>query len=154
MAAIPSIEQRLEETHIWGVRAQRYKMLFITLKVKQTLAVQAIDKFLKSQTSYDVSTRFIQHLSCWTRHYLLRKSLNILLQNNIVSATTWDAKTSRFAGLLNSSDFININTYGLKDVERAMVLIQLIRGVFTLLKPLYDACVKMIESRSRKNTID
>jgi CBS domain-containing protein len=93
--------------------------------------------------------------------------LNILLQNNIVSAPLWDAKTSRFAGLLNSSDFINVIQYyfqnpdqfefvdkmtlnGLKDIEKAIGVEPIDTGSIHPFKPLFDACVKMIESRSRR----
>jgi 5'-AMP-activated protein kinase, regulatory gamma subunit len=42
---------------------------------------------------------------------LVKKSLNILIQNGIVSAPLWDSKTSTFAGLLTTSDYINVIQY-------------------------------------------
>lgn len=42
---------------------------------------------------------------------LVKKSLNILNQNGIVSAPLWDSKSSTFAGLLTTSDYINVIQY-------------------------------------------
>ena len=42
---------------------------------------------------------------------LVKKSLNILIHNGIVSAPLWDSKTSTFAGLLTTSDYINVIQY-------------------------------------------
>jgi CBS domain-containing protein len=42
---------------------------------------------------------------------LVKKSLNILIQNGIVSAPLWDSKSSTFAGLLTTSDYMNVIQY-------------------------------------------
>ena len=41
----------------------------------------------------------------------MKQSLAILVQNGIVSAPLWDSKQSKFAGLLTSTDFINVIQY-------------------------------------------
>lgn len=157
MSTLPSIEQALQQTHIDDLPF---------LRTRQRAAVQSIRQFLKSKTSYDVLP-VSYRLIVLDTSLLVKKSLNILLQNNIVSAPLWDAKTSRFAGLLNSSDFINVIQYyfqnpdkfelvdrltlnGLKDVERAIGVEPIDTGSIHPFKPLFDACVKMIESRSRR----
>ncbi|CUS21291.1 LAQU0S02e10374g1_1 [Lachancea quebecensis] len=134
--------------------------------IEQQLAVQSIRRFLKSKTSYDVLP-VSYRLIVMDTSLLVKKSLNILLQNNIVSAPLWDSNTSKFAGLLTSSDFINVIQYyfsnpdkfelvdklqldGLKDIERAIGVRPLDTGSIHPFKPLYDACCKMIESRSRR----
>jgi CBS domain-containing protein len=159
MSQIPTIEERLQAATISDTEHDK-------LRLKQKNAVHAIRQFLKSKTSYDVLP-VSYRLIVLDTSLLVKKSLNILLQNNIVSAPLWDAKTSRFAGLLNSSDFINVIQYyfqnpdrfefvdrltlnGLKDVERAIGVEPIDKGSIHPFKPLYDACVKMIESRSRR----
>ncbi|KAH3678966.1 hypothetical protein WICMUC_001334 [Wickerhamomyces mucosus] len=159
MSNIPSIESRLESTHLHGTDDEQ-------LRHDQKQAVQAIRLFLKSKTSYDVLP-VSYRLIVLDTSLLVKKSLNILLQNNIVSAPLWDAKTSRFAGLLNSSDFINVIQYyflnpekfefvdkltlnGLKDVEKAIGVEPIDTGSIHPFKSLYESCVKMIESRSRR----
>ncbi|CEP64817.1 AMP-activated serine/threonine-protein kinase regulatory subunit SNF4 LALA0_S13e03664g [Lachancea lanzarotensis] len=137
-----------------------------SVSVEQQLAVQSIRRFLKSKTSYDVLP-VSYRLIVMDTSLLVKKSLNILLQNNIVSAPLWDSHTSKFAGLLTSSDFINVIQYyfsnpdkfelvdklqldGLKDIERVIGVRPLDTGSIHPFKPLYDACCKMIESRSRR----
>lgn len=159
MATVPSIEERLQAATIADSEHD-------LLGQRQRTAVQAIRQFLKSKTSYDVLP-VSYRLIVLDTSLLVKKSLNILLQNNIVSAPLWDAKTSRFAGLLNSSDFINVIQYyfqnpdrfefvdrltldGLKEVEKAIGVEPIDTGSIHPFKPLYDACVKMIESRSRR----
>lgn len=159
MTGIPSIEERLNSTHLNDQDWDK-------IKENQKQGVQAIRLFLKSKTSYDVLP-VSYRLIVLDTSLLVKKSLNILLQNNIVSAPLWDAETSRFAGLLNSSDFINVIQYyfqnpdqfefvdkltlnGLKDVEKAIGVEPIDTGSIHPFKPLFDACVKMIESRSRR----
>lgn len=105
------------------------------VSIEQQLAVESIRKFLNSKTSYDVLP-VSYRLIVLDTSLLVKKSLNVLLQNSIVSAPLWDSKTSRFAGLLTTTDFINVIQYyfsnpdkfelvdklqldGLKDIERA-----------------------------------
>lgn len=136
------------------------------IAVEQKLAVQSIRVFLQSKTSYDVLP-VSYRLIVLDTSLLVKKSLNILLQNNVVSAPLWDAQTSRFAGLLTSLDFINVIQYyfhnpdkfelvdklqlnGLKDIERAIGVQPYDTRSIHPFKPLYDTCVQMIESRSRR----
>lgn len=137
-----------------------------TIKLEQTLAVQSIRLFLKSKTSYDVLP-VSYRLIVLDTSLLVKKSLNILLQNNIVSAPLWDSKTSKFAGLLTCLDFINVIQYyfsnpdkfelvdklqldGLKNIEKAIGADPLDTASIHPFRSLYDACCKMIESKSRR----
>lgn len=132
----------------------------------QRIGLKAIRLFLQSKTSYDVlpvSYRLIVLDTC----LLVKKSLNILLQNNIVSAPLWSNKTSRFAGLLTSSDFINVIQYyfqfpekfdlvdqltldGLRDIEKAIGVAPIETVYIHPFKSLYEACVKMLNSKARR----
>ncbi|AET38026.1 AMP-activated serine/threonine-protein kinase regulatory subunit SNF4 Ecym_2281 [Eremothecium cymbalariae DBVPG len=136
------------------------------IELEQKIAVQSIRLFLKSKTSYDVLP-VSYRLIVLDTSLLVKKSLNILLQNNIVSAPLWDSTTSKFAGLLTSLDFINVIQYyfsnpdkfelvdklqlnGLKEIEKAIGVEPPDRGSIHPFKPLYEACCKMIESRARR----
>ncbi|QPG76246.1 AMP-activated serine/threonine-protein kinase regulatory subunit [Brettanomyces nanus] len=132
----------------------------------QRIGLHAIREFLQSKTSFDVlpvSYRVI----VFETSLLVKRALNILLQNSIVSAPLWNSKTSRFAGLLTSNDFINVIQYysqnptqfqfidnltldGLRDVEKAVGTPSLETVSIHPFKPLYDACVKMIQSSARR----
>ena len=57
--------------------------------MEQKLAVESIRVFLKSKTSYDVLP-VSYRLIVLDTSLLVKKSLNILLQNNVVSAPLWD----------------------------------------------------------------
>lgn len=90
---------------------------------------QRIRDFLKVRTSYDVLPLSFR-LIIFDTGLLVKTSLNILIQNGkrpyvqedrretelcslvgIVSAPLWDSKTSTFAGLLTTSDYINLIQY-------------------------------------------
>ena len=90
---------------------------------------KSIREFLKVRTSYDVLPLSFR-LVILNTDLLVKKSLNILLQNGrlppqtqkhvsranyfmlgIVSAPLWDSHTSTFAGLLTTSDYINVVQY-------------------------------------------
>lgn len=95
--------------------------MLLTIKV-------AIREFLKKRTSYDVLPLSFR-LIILNTDLLVKKSLTILLQNGnsylctpaskladasisgIVSAPLWDSHTSTFAGLLTTSDYINVVQY-------------------------------------------
>ena len=98
---------------------------------------------------------------------LVKKSLNILYQNGIVSAPLWDSKTSTFAGLLTTNDYINVIQYywqnpdalarvdqfrldSLREIERAIGAPQLETVSIHPERPLYEACIKMLKSRARR----
>ncbi|ODV84395.1 hypothetical protein CANARDRAFT_8748 [[Candida] arabinofermentans NRRL YB-2248] len=132
----------------------------------QQIALKAIRSFLQSKNSFDVLP-VSYRLIVFETSLLVKRALNILLQNSIVSAPLWNSKTSRFAGLLTSSDFINVIQYysqnpdqfqfvdnltldGLRDVEKAIGAPQLETISIHPFKSLYEACVKMIESSARR----
>ncbi|KAL9071889.1 MAG: hypothetical protein Q9157_005315 [Trypethelium eluteriae] len=85
----------------------------------------------------------------------------------IVSAPLWDSKTSTFAGLLTTSDYMNVIQYywqnpdalaavdqfrlsSLREIERAIGVQPLETVSIHPLRPLYEACRKMLESRARR----
>jgi 5'-AMP-activated protein kinase regulatory gamma subunit len=76
----------------------------------QLSGLKAIRDFLKIRTSYDVLPLSFR-LIILNTDLLVKKSLTILLQNGIVSAPLWDSHTSTFAGLLTTSDYINVVQY-------------------------------------------
>ncbi|CAI4214810.1 unnamed protein product [Parascedosporium putredinis] len=80
------------------------------LDKEQMQGLRSIREFLKVRTSYDVLPLSFRLIVLDTS-LLIKKSLNILTQNNIVSAPLWDSKTSTFAGLLTSTDYINVIQY-------------------------------------------
>lgn len=98
---------------------------------------------------------------------LVKKSLNILTQCAIVSAPLWDSNLSKFAGLLTTSDYINVVQYywqnpdalqqvdefrlnSLRDIERAIGVTPIETVSIHPLEPLYEACRRMLESRARR----
>ncbi|GME82882.1 unnamed protein product [Ambrosiozyma monospora] len=136
------------------------------IRKDQQLALQAIRNFLHSKNSFDVLP-VSYRLIVFETSLLVKRALNILLQNSIVSAPLWNSKTSRFAGLLTSIDFINVIQYyaqhpdqfgfvdgltldGLRDVEKAIGVKPLPTVSIHPFKSLYEACVKMIESSARQ----
>ncbi|KAL8301594.1 hypothetical protein RB597_002152 [Gaeumannomyces tritici] len=111
------------------------------LDKEQMQGLRGIREFLKVRTSYDVLPLSFR-LIVLDNDLLIRKSLNILIQNNIVSAPLWDSHNSTFAGLLTSTDYINLIQYycqypdqlneveqfrlsSLRDIERAIGVVPL-----------------------------
>jgi CBS domain-containing protein len=132
----------------------------------QKIGIKAIRLFLQSKTSYDVLP-VSYRLIVLDTSLLVKKSLTILLQNNIVSAPLWNNRNSKFAGLLASSDFINVIQYyfqfpekfelvdqltldGLREVEKAIGVDTIETASIHPFKSLYDACIMMLESRARR----
>jgi 5'-AMP-activated protein kinase regulatory gamma subunit len=76
----------------------------------QLQGLHVIRDFLKVHTSYDVLPLSFRLIILDTG-LPIKKAINILTQNSIVSAPLWDSKTSRFAGILTSTDFINVIQY-------------------------------------------
>lgn len=111
----------------------------------------------------------------------------IVFSTGIVSAPLWDSKTSTFAGLLTTSDYINLIQYywqnpetvnridqfklnslrgklrgardrlcpssllnGPQDIEKAIGVAALETVSIHPLRPLYEACRCMLETRSRR----
>ncbi|KAK4631018.1 5'-AMP-activated protein kinase subunit gamma [Fulvia fulva] len=133
---------------------------------EQINGLRAIRAFLKVRTSYDVLP-LSYRLIVFDTSLLVKKSLNILTQCAIVSAPLWDSKTSTFAGLLTTSDYINVVQYywqnpdslqqidqfrlnGLREIERAIGVTPIETVSIHPLQPLYDACRRMLESRARR----
>ncbi|KAL8938971.1 MAG: hypothetical protein Q9216_003619 [Gyalolechia sp. 2 TL-2023] len=132
----------------------------------QRIALQRIRDFLRVRTSYDVLPLSFR-LIIFDTSLLVKKSLTILTQNGIVSAPLWDSRTSTFAGLLTTSDYINLIQYywqnpdavnridqfklnSLRDIEKAIGVSPLETASIHPLKPLYEACRRMLETRARR----
>ncbi|RYP41535.1 hypothetical protein DL767_000962 [Monosporascus sp. MG133] len=77
---------------------------------EQMQGLKGLRDFLRVRTSYDVLPLSFR-LIVLDNDLLIKKSLDILVQNGIVSAPLWDSHNSRFAGLLTSTDYINLIQY-------------------------------------------
>ncbi|EQK98764.1 nuclear protein SNF4 [Ophiocordyceps sinensis CO18] len=127
---------------------------------------RAIRDFLKVRTSYDVLPLSFRLIVLDT-DLLIKKSLSILIQNAIVSAPLWDSETSRFAGILTATDFINVIQYyyqfpdeiskldqfrlsSLRDIEKAIGAIPIETVSVHPARPLYEACRRMLKTRARR----
>lgn len=136
------------------------------IDAEQRKGLTAIQNFLKSKTSYDVLPVSFR-LVVLDTSLLVKKSLTVLLQNGIVSAPLWNSKTSRFAGLLTATDYINVIQYyfqnpdkmdkiedltldGLKEVEHAIGAVPIETISIYPFKSLFEACVKMTQSKARR----
>ncbi|KAJ4370159.1 AMP-activated serine/threonine-protein kinase regulatory subunit [Didymella sp. IMI 355093] len=139
---------------------------FTALDREQLDGLRTIRAFLKARTSYDVLP-ISYRLIILDTALRVQKSLNILIQNGIVSAPLWDSKSSTFAGLLTTADYINVIQYywqnpdalqkvdkfrlsSLREIEKALG----VKPIETISchpdKPVYEACRKMLESRARR----
>ncbi|KAF4493459.1 nuclear SNF4 [Fusarium agapanthi] len=132
----------------------------------QLQGLNAIRDFLKVRTSYDVLPLSFRLIVLDT-DLRIKKAINILTQNSIVSAPLWNSKTSRFAGILTSTDFINVIQYywqfpdefskldqfrlsSLRDIEKAIGAIPIETVSVHPSKPLYEACRRMLKTRARR----
>ncbi|PSS00775.1 hypothetical protein BD289DRAFT_7352 [Coniella lustricola] len=132
----------------------------------QVQGLMAIREFLKVRTSYDVLPLSFR-LIILDNDLPIRTCVNILMQNSIVSAPLWDSKTSTFAGLLTSTDFINVIQYylqfpekleevekfrlsSLRDIEKALGVAPLETVSVHPGRPLYEACRRMLQTRARR----
>ncbi|MCJ1407530.1 AMP-activated serine/threonine-protein kinase regulatory subunit [Ptychographa xylographoides] len=133
---------------------------------EQRKGLQSIRAFLKVRTSYDVLPLSFR-LIIFDTSLLVKKSLAILTQNGIVSAPLWDSRTSTFAGLLTTSDYINVIQYyclhpeemskidqfrlnSLRAIEKEINVTPIETVSIHPLRPLYEACRRMLESRARR----
>ncbi|KAK5137286.1 hypothetical protein LTR08_000256 [Meristemomyces frigidus] len=133
---------------------------------EQIEGLRAIRAFLKVRTSYDVLP-LSYRLIVFDTSLLVKKSLHTMSQQQIVSAPLWDSRTSTFAGLLTTSDYINVVQYywqnpdqlaqvdqfrlnSLRDIERAIGVAPIETVSINPHKPLYEACRRMLESRARR----
>jgi CBS domain-containing protein len=97
----------------------------------------------------------------------LRRNLELRYGTGIVSAPLWDSKSSTFAGLLTVNDYINVIQYywqnpdamnqieafklnSLRDVERAIGVAPIETVSIHPLRPLYEACTRLLQSRARR----
>ncbi|PNH47590.1 hypothetical protein VD0004_g795 [Verticillium dahliae] len=136
------------------------------LDKEQMQGLRAIREFLKVRTSYDVLPLSFR-LIVLDNDLLIKKSLNILIQNSIVSAPLWDSHSSTFAGLLTATDFINVIQYycqfpdeiskldhfrlsSLRDIEKAIGVSPLETVSVNPMRPLYEACRRMLKTKARR----
>ncbi|KAH7318126.1 hypothetical protein B0I35DRAFT_502660 [Stachybotrys elegans] len=136
------------------------------LDKEQRQGLKAIRDFLKVRTSYDVLPLSFRLIVLDT-DLLIKKTLGILIQNAIVSAPLWDSHTGRFAGLLTSTDYINVIQYhcqfpdemskldqfrlnSLRDIEKAIGAIPIETVSVHPSRPLYEACRRMLSTRARR----
>ncbi|KAI9661426.1 MAG: AMP-activated serine/threonine-protein kinase regulatory subunit [Trizodia sp. TS-e1964] len=136
------------------------------LDQEQIEGLRAIRAFLKVRTSYDVLPLSFRLIVLDTT-LLIKKSLSILIQNGIVSAPLWHTASSTFAGMLTTSDFINVIQYywqhsdlmdeidqfrldNLREVEKAIGVTPIETASIHPTKPLYEACRRMLKSRARR----
>ncbi|KAH7136430.1 nuclear protein SNF4 [Dactylonectria macrodidyma] len=132
----------------------------------QLQGLNSIREFLKVRTSYDVLPLSFRLIVLDT-DLLIKKSLNILIQNSIVSAPLWDSRTARFAGILTSTDFINVIQYycqfpdemskldqfrlnSLRDIEKAIGAVPIETVSVHPSRPLFEACRRMLKTRARR----
>ncbi|KAL1853404.1 AMP-activated serine/threonine-protein kinase regulatory subunit [Paecilomyces lecythidis] len=143
-----------------------------TIDREERLGLRAIRDFLKVRNSYDVLPLSFR-LIVFDTSLSVKESLNILIQNGIVraagivSAPLWDSKTSTFAGLLTTSDYINVIQYyfqnpaaldqidqfrlnSLREVEKALGVAPPETISIDPERPLYEACRRMLDSRARR----
>ncbi|KAI1406557.1 CBS-domain-containing protein [Hypoxylon fuscum] len=133
---------------------------------EQLQGLKGLRNFLRVRTSYDVLPLSFR-LIVLDNDLLIRKSLDILIQNGIVSAPLWDSQQSRFAGLLTATDYINLIQYycqfpehiddvdkfrlsSLRDIEKAIGVLPLETVSVHPSRPLYEACSRMLKSRARR----
>ncbi|KAL1899924.1 AMP-activated serine/threonine-protein kinase regulatory subunit [Sporothrix stenoceras] len=149
-----------------SARAMADARTYSAIDREQMQGLENIRAFLKIRTSYDVLPLSFRLIVLDT-DLLIRKSLTILIQNSIVSAPLWDSHNSTFAGLLTSTDFINVIQYycqypdrlhdidqfrlsGLRDIEKAIGAQPLETISVHPMKPLYEACLEMLKTRARR----
>ncbi|WZH40847.1 Nuclear protein SNF4 [Fusarium acuminatum] len=153
-------------TSIWSPIAPTEPKPLSPLDRDQLQGLNAIRDFLKVRTSYDVLPSSFR-LVVLDTDLLIKKAINILTQNSIVSAPLWNSKTSRFAGILTSTDFINVIQYychfpdefskldqfrisSLRDIEKAIGAIPIETVSVHPSKSLYKACRCMLKTRARR----
>ncbi|PGG96422.1 hypothetical protein GX51_07828 [Blastomyces parvus] len=132
----------------------------------ERLVLREVRNLLKDHTSYDILPLSFR-LIVFDTSLSVKESLNILTQNGIVSAPLWDSTTSTFAGLLTTSDYINVIQYyfqhpaalakidhfrlnSLREVEKALGVAPPETVSIDPERPLYDACRRMLSSRARR----
>lgn len=119
----------------------------------QKLALHAIRNFLRSKTSFDVlpvSYRVIVFDTALN----VKRALNILLQNAIISAPLWDSAQSKFVGLLTAKDFVKLVAsncdWGASSFTLNNIINSTTNSSIHPLKSLYEACIYMLQSSARR----
>ncbi|KAI0108665.1 hypothetical protein GGR51DRAFT_514541 [Nemania sp. FL0031] len=133
---------------------------------EQMQGLKGLRDFLRVRTSYDVLPLSFR-LIILDNDLLIKKSLNILIQNGIVSAPLWDSRRSKFAGLLTATDYINLIQYyclfpehvddvdkfrlsSLRDIEKAIGVLPIETVSVHPSETLYEACSRMLKTRARR----
>ncbi|KAJ6113049.1 5'-AMP-activated protein kinase subunit gamma [Penicillium capsulatum] len=129
--------------------------------------LRAIRNFLKVRTSYDVLPLSFR-LIIFDTSLSVKESLTILIQNGMWRMVDpLQCVASKFAGLLTTSDYINVIQYyfqnpaaldqidqfrldSLRDVEKALGVAPPETVSIDPERPLYEACRRMLESRARR----
>ncbi|KAL6849061.1 AMP-activated serine/threonine-protein kinase regulatory subunit [Amphichorda felina] len=132
----------------------------------QIQGLRNIRDFLKVRCGYDVFPLSFR-LIVLDNDLLIKKSLNIMIQNAIVSAPLWDSHSSSFAGILTATDYINVIQYycqfpdemakldqfrlsSLRDIEKAIGAVPIETVSVNPLTPLFDAIRRMLSTRARR----
>lgn len=134
---------------------------------EQRAALESCRHFLRGKSSYDilpVSYRMIVLESGLP----VKRALNVLNQNKVLSAPIWDSKRSRFAGILTLMDFIGLVQYffsnpdqfdtmdklrlkDLKEIEYSIGMhAPLENCTIHPERSLFEACELMLQSQTRK----
>ncbi|KAI8374658.1 uncharacterized protein BYT42DRAFT_499348 [Radiomyces spectabilis] len=128
-----------------------------------------MQSFLKEHTAYDVLP-VSYRLVVFDTRLLVKKALESLVQNGIVSAPLWSSEEQKFAGMLTVADFINLIQYyythssvdeALREIEKFELghLRNVERQVgapapqmlsMDPMVTLYDACRMLAESRAHR----
>ncbi|KAI1308892.1 hypothetical protein F5Y03DRAFT_349575 [Xylaria venustula] len=133
---------------------------------EQMQGLKGLRDFLRVRTSYDVLPLSFR-LIVLDNDLLIKKSLQILIQNGIVSAPLWDSQSSKFAGILTATDYINLIQYycqfpehidsldkfrlsSLRDIEKAIGVLPIETVSVHPSQPLYEAISRMLKTRARR----
>ncbi|KAG9016618.1 AMP-activated serine/threonine-protein kinase regulatory subunit [Tulasnella sp. 427] len=132
-------------------------------------ALRAIRTFLKGRSSYDVFP--VSYRLIVLDHKLeVKKALNALISNGVVSAPLWDAEKSCFAGMFTVADIIHLIQYyydtssyndaaadvehfqleSLREIERALNVPPPPLLHINPLQPLYEACQHLQQTPARR----
>ncbi|KAL7323598.1 AMP-activated serine/threonine-protein kinase regulatory subunit [Mucor circinelloides] len=116
-------------------------------------------EFLKQHTCYDVLPISFR-LVVFDTELPVKKALEILVKNGIVSAPLWSSQTHSFAGMLTVSDFISLIQYYYtnqthqSDIEtmRLSHLTRQIKQNYPIhpMTTLYDAAILMSTTRAHR----
>ncbi|KAG9050552.1 AMP-activated serine/threonine-protein kinase regulatory subunit [Tulasnella sp. UAMH 9824] len=132
-------------------------------------ALRSIRSFLKGRSSYDVFP-VSYRLIVLDNKLEVKKALNALISNGVVSAPLWDAERSCFAGMFTVADIIHLIQYyydtssyndaaadvehfqleSLREIERALNVPPPPLLSIHPLRPLYEACQYLQKTHARR----